>query len=45
MAIADGDPRIVVPDFLSKMTWIEHNEAIRFFTLRHRSSGKNYPPD
>jgi hypothetical protein len=45
VAIADGDPRIVVPDFLSKMTWIERNTAIRFFTLRHESSGKNYPPD
>lgn len=45
MAISDGDPRILVPDFLATFNWFERNQAVRFYGLRHASTGKNYPPD
>ena len=45
MAIADGDPRALVPDFLATFNWFERNQALRFYSLRHASTGKNHPPD
>jgi hypothetical protein len=45
MAIEEGDPRVLVPEFLSKLTRLERNQAVRFYALRHASKGKKYPPD